>query len=213
MKCIESFVKRRGNVQTIILKCVHAANTRVFSDIHRRLQQGFSFQLSQKQGITVQWHVSADSIAQLALLMKVDVSKDRVGASDSSAGGAVRQYLHTLDLRDTEVSDVTAIASCQSLHTLDLRDTEVSDVSALASCQNLKDLNLSDTQVSDVSALASCQSLRMLDLWATRVSDVSALASCQSLHTLDLSSTCVSEVCLRLHRAGLCTRWISAQLV
>jgi hypothetical protein len=208
MKRIESFVKRRGNVQTIILHArlwsKHATNASVYSDLHRRLQQGSSFHLSRNQEIAVEWHVGAESIAQVEFLLKVDVPKDSARASDSSAGGAIRQYLHKLDLRKTEVSDVSALASCQSLHTLNLSQTRVSDVSGLASCQSLQTLNLCGTQVSDVSVLASCQSLHTLHLWGTQVSDVSVLASFQSLHTLDLSHTRVRDVsglgsCQSLH--------------
>jgi hypothetical protein len=222
-ECIErikSFVKRRGNVRTIILDAQlrrqYASNASVYSEIHRRLQEGSLFQLRQNQEITVEWHVIAESIAQIDFLLKVEMPMHGVRASDSSAGDAIRQYLHTLYLSNTDVVDVSALASCQSLHMLDLSETDVNDVSALASCQSLHTLylkgtmvndvsvlasckslyklNLCDTQVSDVSALASCQTLHALDLAFTRVSDVSALASCQSLHTLDLWSTHVSDV-------------------
>jgi hypothetical protein len=59
-----------------------------------------------------------------------------------SAGGDVRQYLHTLDLSETKVSDASALASCKSLRTLNLRKTQVTDVSGLASCQSLHTLVL-----------------------------------------------------------------------
>jgi hypothetical protein len=195
---IASFVKRRGNVKTIILNAQlwgqHATNASVYSDIHRRLQQDSSFQLSQNRPITVEWHVGAGSIAPVAFLLKVDVPKDGASVSDSSAGSALRQCLHTLDLRSTKVNDVSALASCQSLHTLNLGGTQVSDVSTLASCQSLHTLGLNNTRVRDVSGLASCQSLHTLNLLGTRVSDVSALASCQSLHILNLSATYVCDV-------------------
>jgi hypothetical protein len=209
---MESFLARRGNVRTIILdarlKGECAANASMYSDIHDRLQQGSSFQLSQKPGITVEWHVTAASIAQVAFLLKVDVPQDSACASDSAAGGAIRQYLHTLNLRSTQVSDVSVLASCQNLHTLDLWDTRVSDVSALASCKSLHTLKLVVAKVRDVSGLASCQSLHTLDLWGTQVSDVSVLASCKSLHTLDLACTQVSDVsalasCKSLHSLDL----------
>jgi hypothetical protein len=212
MERLESFLARRGNVRTIILdvklKRECAINASVYSDIRDRLQQGSLFQLSQNQGITVEWHVSAESVAQVEFLLKVDVPKDSARASDSSASGAIRQYLHMLDLSETEVRDVSVLSSCQSLHTLDLRFTQVSDVSALASCQSLHTLNLCGTRVNDVSGLASCQSLHTLDLRSTRVSDLSGLAQCQSLHTLNLSQTEVSDVsaltsCQNLHTLDL----------
>jgi hypothetical protein len=209
---IESFVKRRGNAKTIILharlKYELATNASVYSDIHSRLQQGSSLQLSQNQGITVEWHVSAASIAQVEFLLKVDVPNDGARVSHAQAGGAIRQCLHTLYLQVTEVSDLSPLASCQSLHTLDLNETEVSDVSALASCQSLHTLNLGYTGASDVSALAALKSLHTLDLENSQVSDVSALAACQSLHTLNLVHSQVSDVsalaaCKSLHTLRL----------
>jgi hypothetical protein len=205
---MESFLARRGNVRTIILdaklKYDHASNLSVYSDIHRRLQQGSLLQLSQNQGITVEWHVSAKSIAQVKFLLKVDVPKVGAHVSDSSADGAIRQYLHTLDLSYTKLRVVSALATCQSLRTLDLSDTQVSDVSVLASCQSLHTLLLTSTRVNDVSALASFQSLHRVDLNFTQVNDVSAFASCQSLRTLNLNGTQVRDVsalasCQSLH--------------
>jgi Leucine-rich repeat (LRR) protein len=216
---VESFLARRGNVKTIIMDAqlcfMDACFFPVFSEIHRRLQQGSLFQLDQNQEITVEWHVDAEPIEQVEFLLEVDVPKDGAGGSDSSAaGGAMRSYLHTLDLSNTEVSDVSVLASCQSLHTLDLSETEVSDVSVLASCQSLHTLKLNATEVTDVSALASCQSLHTLDLSETEVSDVSVLASCQSLHTLDLRATEVSDVsvlasCQSLHTLNLAGTQVS----
>jgi Leucine-rich repeat (LRR) protein len=216
IKRIESFVKRLSNVQKIILDAPlwgeHSTNASVYSEFHRRLQQCSSFQLSQNHEVTVEWHVwgaeSITQIAQVEFLLKVDVPKDSARVSDSSSGGAIRQYLHTLDLSSTGVRDVSALASCKSLHTLYLSNTQVSDVSALASCKSLHTLDFQDTQVSDVSALASCESLDTLVLSHTQVNDVSALASCKSLHTLFLNSTQVSDVsalasCQSLHTLDL----------
>ena len=65
------------------------------------------------------------------------------------------QFLKTLDLSVTHVTDVSALGSCSSLHTLDLSDTEVMDVSGLESCISLHTLNLRRTQVMDVSGLGN----------------------------------------------------------
>jgi hypothetical protein len=205
---IESFVARRGNVRTIALDAQlrhdHATNASIYSDIHHCLQQDSSFHLSQSQGITVQWHVIAESIARVEFLLNVDVPKDGARVSHARAGGAVRQCLHTLNLRFTQVGDVPVLASCQYLHTLNLQATNVTNVSPLASCQSLHTLDLSHTLVSDVYVLGSCQSLHTLILDSTLVSYVSSLASCQSLHTLDLRYAPVSDVsalasCRSLH--------------
>jgi hypothetical protein len=215
---VESFMKRRGSVQTIILDAQlydeHATNASVYSDMHGCLQQGSSFQLSQNQRITVEWHASAGSIAQVEFLLCPDVQQDDAGVGNARASGALRQYLHTLDLSQTQVIDVSVLASCMSLHTLDLSWTNVSDASSLAYCRSLNTLRLRKTQVSDVSPLASCQSLHTLDLSETLVTVVSVLGLCQSLHTLDLSYTDVSDVtalasCQSLHTLDFCHTQVS----
>ncbi len=104
---------------------------------------------------------------------------------------------HTLYLRGTQVTDVSALGQ---VHTLDLCEAPVTDVSALGQvhtldlsyCHNLMDvsslgggvhmLNLSYTKVTDVSALGN---VHMLDLSHCRnLTDVSSLGG---IHTLDLS--------------------------
>jgi Leucine-rich repeat (LRR) protein len=228
IKRIESFLARCGEVQTIIMHALlynkHAMNANVYSDIHRRLRQGSSFQFSLNQGITVEWHVSAESVAQVEFMLCSDVQQDGARVSDAPAGVAYIQYLHsylhTLDLSHTQVSDLSGLASCQSLHSLDLMYAPVSDVSALASCQSLHTLDLSETEVSDVSPLASCESLHTLALnFNHKVSDVSWLGSCQSLHTLYLCDTPVSDVsalasCPSLHTLNLaCTLVIDVSVL
>ena len=64
---------------------------------------------------------------------------------------------------------------------LDLGNTQVSDVAALAALVNLKWLYLSNTQVNDVAALAALVNLKELDLSITQVSDIAALAALTSL--------------------------------
>jgi hypothetical protein len=94
--CIErimSFLVRRGNVRTIILgaqlKREYVANASVYSDIHDRLQQSASVNLSQNQGSTIEWHVSAESIAQVEFLLKADVPMDDARVIVSPAPGAL----------------------------------------------------------------------------------------------------------------------------
>jgi uncharacterized protein YjbI with pentapeptide repeats len=84
--------------------------------------------------------------------------------------------LHSLDLTNTQVSDVAPLARLANLHSLYLRNTQVSDVAPLASLANLQRLDLGGTQVSDVAPLARLDNLRKLDLRYTQVRDVSALA-------------------------------------
>ena len=102
--------------------------------------------------------------------------------------------LETLNLNDTDVSDVSALAHLTNLETLKLEYSAVSDVSALANLTNLRTLFLRSTGVSDVSALAHLTNLTDLWLEDTGVSDVSALAHLTNLWTLELTGTLVSDV-------------------
>ena len=113
--------------------------------------------------------------------------------SDVSALASLTN-LEWLELDSTDVSDVSALANLTNLEWLELYETDVSDVSALASLTNLETLYLYDTDVSDVSALARLTNLETLNLWNTDISDVSALARLTNLETLNLSDTDVSDV-------------------
>ena len=64
----------------------------------------------------------------------------------------------------------------QDLEHLDLRNTQVSDLSPLAGLTNLRYLYLSRTQVSDLRPLAGLTRLRYLYLSGTQVEDLSPLA-------------------------------------
>ncbi|MGL5832528.1 MAG: leucine-rich repeat domain-containing protein [Waterburya sp.] len=103
-------------------------------------------------------------------------------------------HLSSLDLRRTQVRDVSALAKLTNLTWLDLSNTQVRDISALAKLTNLTNLDLSYTQVRDISALAKLTNLTNLDLFNTQVKDVSALDKLINLTWLDLSNTQISDV-------------------
>ena len=61
--------------------------------------------------------------------------------------------LNRLDLRGTQVSDISALSNLTALSSLDLKGTQVSDILALSGLTALNRLELSGTQVSDLSPL------------------------------------------------------------
>ena len=63
--------------------------------------------------------------------------------------------IHTLDLTETGVTDVSMLGN---VHTLDLSGTEVTDVSKLG---NVHTLNLSFTKVKDVSMLGNVHTINL----------------------------------------------------
>ena len=108
----------------------------------------------------------------------------------------------SLNLNDTAVSDVSALANLTNLVSLNLNDTAV-DVSSLANLTNLKRLGLVGTDVSDVSALANLTNLEGLWLNDTAVSDVSALANLTNLKRLVLAGCPLSYASIQTHIPAL----------
>ena len=103
---------------------------------------------------------------------------------------AVKHCLHTLDLHDCDMINVTHLGQCKKLHTLNLSGNfSLTDVAGLGQCASLHTLNLSTcTELKKVADLGQCASLHTLDLSHCRtLRNVAALGQCTSLHTLDLS--------------------------
>ena len=96
--------------------------------------------------------------------------------------------LTELDLRYTEVSDVSPLAGLKNLETLFFAGTEVSDVSPLAGLTNLTVLYLANNAISDVSPLAGLTNLTRLDLGRNEISDISPLAGLKNLKTLGIGN-------------------------
>ena len=57
------------------------------------------------------------------------------------------EYLRTLNLSGTEVTDVSALGACGNLHTPSLSGTKETDLSALEACGNLDTHNFIDRYV------------------------------------------------------------------
>jgi hypothetical protein len=108
-----------------------------------------------------------------------------------------------LDLRNTEVADVTPLAGLTNLTYLDLEGTRVADVTPLAGLTNLTSLDLRNTKVADVTPLAGLTNLTYLDLWGTRVADVTPLAGLTNLTNLYLWGTQVTAQAVDALRESL----------
>ena len=104
------------------------------------------------------------------------------------------EKLKKLDLRNSELEDLSVLSKLSNLIDLDLSGTQVSDILELSSLSNLAYLGLSRTQVSDISALSELSNLAVLDLSGTRVNDISDLISLSNLCYLCLIDTQVSDI-------------------
>ena len=102
--------------------------------------------------------------------------------------------LTSLDLRNTYVSDISALKGITRLTSLDLRNTSVSDISVLMGITGMTRLDLGDTYVSDISALKGMTGMTLLNLKRTQVSDISALKGMTRLTSLNLKGTQVIDL-------------------
>ena len=109
--------------------------------------------------------------------------------------------LDTLNLRTTNISDISALSGLTSLKVLIISDngntTPLSDISALSGLTSLKKLIIggySNTNISDISALSGLTSLTFLNLSGNNISDISALSGLTSLTSLGLHYNRISDI-------------------
>lgn len=102
--------------------------------------------------------------------------------------------LLTLNIRYSDVNNISALSNLKSLTNLDLSDTRVTDISALSNLKFLTDLKLNGTKVSDIRVLSNLKSLTNLKLRGTQISDIRVLSHLKSLANLELSDTKVSDI-------------------
>ncbi|QJW91482.1 hypothetical protein HNV11_19905 [Spirosoma taeanense] len=109
----------------------------------------------------------------------ISANRGRNNNLDSSSLTKLTQLpnLQSLNLWDTQVSDIQVLAQLPNLQSLDLSGTKVSDIQGLAQLPNLQSLDLSGTKVSDIQGLAQLPNLQSLNLRGTKVSDISPLRS------------------------------------
>ena len=88
-----------------------------------------------------------------------------------------RKYMVNADFRATVdgLVDNPLEQVWSDVEVLDLSNTQVSDISALAGLKNLKGLYLRNTQVSNITSLTGLKNLKNLALHGTQVTDVSSL--------------------------------------
>ena len=134
-----------------------------------------------------------------AMLMLVDYAKARfqndydsylIGRAISEGWDVFEQsayisqvltQVNILDLRNTQVTDLSPLSVLTQLNSLYLSNTQVTDLSPLSVLTQLNSLDLRNTQVTDLSPLSVLTQLNILDLHDTQVTDVLPLKNLTSL--------------------------------
>ena len=95
--------------------------------------------------------------------------------SDTAVLGRFEQLTH-LDLKGTEVKDLTPFPNMKNLEWISLYGTRVSNISPLSRLEQLQFLDISETQVRDLKPLSGLTNLRHLYIVGTNVTDLSPIA-------------------------------------
>ena len=125
-----------------------------------------------------------DSALESAIRKELDRPDGAVSFNDLRA-------IVNLDLNDTAVEDISALAYCENLEGLALERTCVATLIPLSSCKQLRLLSINGTKVNDLSPIRKLACLRELFVGKTEVSDISALSQ---LHKLRIVSFAYSPV-------------------
>ena len=99
-----------------------------------------------------------------------------------------------LDLRDSEVHDLTDLSYCTHLRILSLEGTQARDLSPLSTLTALETLSMNVTPTVDLSPLRSLQVLRHLYAGKTNVTDLSPLIGLSQLRVVSCAYSPVSDI-------------------
>jgi Leucine-rich repeat (LRR) protein len=121
--------------------------------------------------------------------------------------------LKSLNLSETNITDLTPIRNLSALVELDLSNTKVEDLAPLKYASALKKLDLSSTGVSDLSVLEKMTGLETLNISNTKVYDFNIISYLQSLSELNAQNTQLSHLTALEKLAGIRKLNISKTLV
>lgn len=111
--------------------------------------------------------------------------------------------LESLNLLDTQVSDLAPLSGLMTLKSLSLWGSQVSDLTPLSGLTALESLSLLCAQVSDVTPLSSLTGLENLTLTGTQFSNLRSIANLMSLELLGLGGTQVYDLSPLSNLTGL----------
>lgn len=145
--------------------------------------------------IRQQLQVSSEHILytnELWTVTRLDVPDDAQSLSDLSK----LPFLQSLTVRDSKITDFSALASLSSLDELIVSNTVISDdaLKTISSLPKLNALTLTQCSLSGISSLSSADGLTYLDLSRNTIQDLTALENMPRLTYLALSHNAVTDL-------------------
>jgi hypothetical protein len=121
--------------------------------------------------------------------------------------------LTTLNLMDTQVTDLSPVTPLTALATLILHGTRVTDLSPITNIAALTELYLSRTEVTDLTPLTHVTALTKLYFGSTKVTDLAPLNQLAAVTALGLGSTEVTDLTPLAQMTSLTNLGLSNTLV
>lgn len=99
-----------------------------------------------------------------------------------------------MDIRGTNVPDLSALRFTPLLEELEMSGSSISDLKAITNCRILKKLSAAHSKVVDLSPLSQLSNLQVVDISNTEVSDISPLSTSKELDSLNFENTNVRDI-------------------
>ena len=154
---------------------------------------------------SVGYYVNWDGAAQTVLISSTPFEGQAVAGDGyiTIRGQQFETELDELDLTQVDLSneDIVALRYMINLTTLNLSNSEITDISPLANLINLENLQLNNTHIRNLAPLAGLSNLHTLslrnNLWLGEnltSANLAPLANLTNLRTLDLSSNQIDDL-------------------
>lgn len=134
-------------------------------------------------------------------LKRLDIACSTQGVDLSSL--ALLTELVSLDISDTDITDVCVLSPLKKLETLALKSTRIWDLSPLADFRELRAVNLAKTPTMSLEWASRLRNLTALDISDTLVNDLGAINSLSKMETLDASGSLILNIEAVQHFAHL----------
>lgn len=134
---------------------------------------------------------SLEGIQSLPNLTQVQIKESQL--SDISPLKSLTKLTY-LDLYSCQISDLTPLKELTNLEHLTLRFNNISDISPLSGLTKLKELGLGTNKITDLSPLKALTNLESLDFGFNPLEDVNVLNNLTNLTNLSFNSTRVGDL-------------------
>ncbi len=93
-----------------------------------------------------------------------------------------------LDLRWTNIADVSALSKLKNLETLELRDNKIKDITPLFELKKLKTLYVEDNELNNLEGIENLQNLETLWVGSNQINNIEPLKNLNNLKSLSLTN-------------------------